>query len=51
MQSYIAQDILKMLDYKDLAIAQQVSQPWRKIIADGRLWKKLLDRLVYHAHF
>jgi len=32
MQSYIAQDILEMLDSWSLANAEQVSQLWREII-------------------
>ena len=46
MLSYIAQEIMKMLDYQDLVSAQQVSPLWRHIAVDNKLWKKLLDRLV-----
>ena len=46
MLSYIAQEIMKMLDYQDLVSAQQVSPLWREILVDNKLWKKLLDRYV-----
>ncbi len=46
MLSYIAQEIMKMLDYQDLVSAQQVSPLWREIVVDNKLWKKLLNRLV-----
>ena len=53
MQSYIAQDILEMLDSWSLANAEQVSQLWREIIVDNKLWKKMFDstvcmRLMFH---
>ena len=47
MLSYISQEIMKMLDYQDLVSAQQVSPRWREIVVDNKLWKKLLERLVY----
>ena len=47
MQSYIAQDILEMLDCDDLANAQQVSDLWRDVVVSNQLWKKIYDRHVW----
>ena len=38
----IAELILKMLDVEDLTRAQQVSELWRDIIVDTKLWKMFL---------
>ena len=46
MQSYIAQDILKMMNIEDLASAQKVSILWREVVKNGRLWKRTFDRHV-----
>ena len=46
MQSYIAQDILKLLNIEDLANTQQVSSLWREVVKNGRLWKWTFDRHV-----
>ena len=46
MQSYIAQEILEMLDCDDLANAQQVSGVWEDVVTGNQLWKKLYDRQV-----
>ena len=43
MQSYIAQDILKLLNMEDLANIQQVSSLWREVVKNGRLWKWTFD--------
>jgi len=36
-----------MLDFNDLANAQQVSYAWKQVIVNGRLWKKIFDKQVY----
>ena len=51
MQSYVAQDILKMLNCGDLANAQQVTAVWREVIKNGRLWQKIFRRNVRFLHY
>ncbi|KAK0401715.1 hypothetical protein QR680_015935 [Steinernema hermaphroditum] len=42
----IAECVLQYLDYKSLCACEQVSHQWRKIIAQGKLWRKLIERKV-----
>jgi len=42
--SYIAADILKPLDLTSLANAELVSDEWRQIILEEKLWKHLFNR-------
>ena len=50
MQSFVALDILKMLDWKDLASAHQVSKLWAKIIVTNGLWKRLFDMVSSYCN-
>lgn len=44
--SHIAENILSYLDATSLCRAELVSREWRRVIADGMLWKKLIERKV-----
>ena len=46
MQRYIAEDILELLEVDSLSNAEKVSRFWKQAIVEGRLWKKLFERLV-----
>ncbi|CAG0890087.1 unnamed protein product [Darwinula stevensoni] len=43
---HIAENILSYLDAKSLCAAELVSKEWSRVIADGSLWKKLIERKV-----
>jgi len=43
---HIAESILSFLDAKSLCAAEVVCKEWRRVIADGMLWKKLIERKV-----
>lgn len=45
--SRLAEQILSYLDAKSLSRAGRVCKCWKGIIADGFLWKKLIEREVY----
>ena len=42
----VAEKILSYLDAKSLGAAESVCREWRRVIADGMLWKKLIERKV-----
>jgi len=44
--SYIAEHILSYLDSNSLCQTELVSRQWRRIVSDGLLWKKLIERKV-----
>ena len=44
----VAEKILSYLDAKSLRAAELVCKEWRRVIADGMLWKKLIHRKVRH---
>jgi hypothetical protein len=44
---HIAENILSYLDDSSLRNAELVCKEWRRVIADGMLWKKLIERKVY----
>ncbi|XP_066935630.1 beta-TrCP-like [Clytia hemisphaerica] len=44
----VAEKILSYLDDKSLRSAELVCREWRRVIADGMLWKKLIQRKVMH---
>lgn len=46
MQRYIAEDILELLEVDSLSNAEKVCEFWKQAIVEGRLWKKLFERLV-----
>ena len=46
LQSFIARNILQLLDVESLANAEQVSLCWKDVIVSGKLWEKLLRRKV-----
>ncbi|XP_032222090.1 F-box/WD repeat-containing protein 1A isoform X2 [Nematostella vectensis] len=43
---HIAENILSFLDAKSLCAAEVVCKEWHRVIADGMLWKKLIERKV-----
>ncbi|KRX84599.1 F-box/WD repeat-containing protein 1A, partial [Trichinella sp. T6] len=43
----IAVKVLSYLDAKTLSIAEYVSRDWRRVIAQGHLWKKFIERKVH----
>lgn len=42
----IAEIILSYLDAKSLCAAELVCKEWLRVISDGQLWKKLIERQV-----
>jgi F-box and WD-40 domain protein 1/11 len=42
----LAENILSYLDAKSLCNAELVCRQWRSAVADGQLWKKLIERKV-----
>lgn len=43
---HIAENILSYLDAKSLCAAELVCKEWYRVISDGMLWKKLIERMV-----
>lgn len=43
---HVAEKILGYLDAKSLREAELVCKEWHRVIADGLLWKKLIERKV-----
>ncbi|KRZ45342.1 F-box/WD repeat-containing protein 1A [Trichinella pseudospiralis] len=43
----IAVKVLSYLDAKTLSIAEYVCRDWRRVIAQGHLWKKFIERKVH----
>jgi len=43
---HIAESILSFLDAKSLCAAELVCKEWNRVVADGMLWKKLIERMV-----
>ena len=43
---HIAENILSFLDAKSLCAAEVVCKEWNRVISDGMLWKKLIERKV-----
>ncbi|XP_060578618.1 F-box/WD repeat-containing protein 1A-like isoform X1 [Ruditapes philippinarum] len=43
---HIAENILSYLDAKSLCSAELVCKEWYRVISDGMLWKKLMERMV-----
>lgn len=43
---HVAEKILSYLDAKSLREAELVCKEWHRVIADGLLWKKLIERKV-----
>ena len=43
---HLAYKILSYLDAKSLCRAEQVCNEWYHVVADGLLWKKLIERKV-----
>ena len=44
---HVAEAILSFLDAKSLCAAELVCQQWQRVISDGMLWKKLIERKVH----
>ena len=42
----MAETILSYLDSKSLCAAERVCKEWLRVISDGMLWKKLIERMV-----
>ena len=43
---HVAEYILSFLDTKSLCAAEQVCRTWNRVVAEGMLWKKLIERMV-----
>jgi len=43
---HVAEYILSFLDTKSLCAAERVCRTWNRVISDGMLWKKLIERMV-----
>ena len=43
---HVAESILSYLDATSLGAAEQVCREWYRVISDGMLWKKLIERMV-----
>ena len=43
---HVAEGILSYLDAKSLCAAQLVCKEWYRVVSDGMLWKKLIERMV-----
>ncbi|XP_065131262.1 F-box and WD repeat domain-containing 11-A isoform X2 [Paramisgurnus dabryanus] len=43
---HIAENILSFLDARSLCSAELVCREWQRVISDGMLWKKLIERMV-----
>lgn len=43
---HVAEKILSYLDARSLREAELVCKEWHRVIADGLLWKKLIERKV-----
>ena len=44
---HVAEAILSYLDAQSLCAAELVCRPWLRVISDGMLWKKLIERKVH----
>ena len=42
----MAENILSFLDARSLCAAELVSKEWLRVISEGMLWKKLIERKV-----
>jgi F-box and WD-40 domain protein 1/11 len=43
---HVADNILSFLDAESLCAAELVSKEWNRVISEGMLWKKLIERKV-----
>ncbi|KAK3095362.1 hypothetical protein FSP39_013764 [Pinctada imbricata] len=43
---HVAESILSFLDAKSLCAAELVCKEWYRVISEGMLWKKLIERMV-----
>jgi len=43
---HVAENILSFLDARSLCAAELVSKEWSRVISEGMLWKKLIERKV-----
>lgn len=43
---HVAESILSYLDAKSLVSAELVCKEWHRVISEGMLWKKLIERKV-----
>ena len=43
---HVAENILSFLDAESLVAAGAVSKEWSRVISEGMLWKKLIERKV-----
>jgi len=43
---HVAENILSFLDARSLCAAELVSKEWNRVISEGMLWKKLIERKV-----
>ena len=43
---HVAENILSYLDSESLKQAESVCKEWRRVISEGMLWKKLIEKKV-----
>lgn len=43
---HVAENVLSYLDAKSLCAAEMVCKEWHRVIAEGMLWKKLIEHNV-----
>jgi F-box and WD-40 domain protein 1/11 len=43
---HVAENILSFLDARSLCAAELVCHSWLRVISEGMLWKKLIERKV-----
>merc|ERR1711963_246579 len=43
---HVAENVLSFLDARSLCAAELVSKEWLRVISEGMLWKKLIERKV-----
>ena len=43
---HVAEKVLSYLDGQSLKEAELVCKEWQRVVADGLLWKKLIERKV-----
>uniref|UniRef100_A0A8C7FLP4 F-box and WD repeat domain containing 11b n=1 Tax=Oncorhynchus kisutch TaxID=8019 RepID=A0A8C7FLP4_ONCKI len=48
---HIAENILSFLDARSLCSAELVCKEWQRVISEGMLWKKLIERMTIEANW
>ncbi|EPY72621.1 F-box and WD-40 domain protein 11 isoform 5-like protein [Camelus ferus] len=48
---HIAENILSYLDARSLCAAELVCKEWQRVISEGMLWKKLIERMTIESNW